>query len=185
MSLLTAMLQVHALPAISLVLVWVLTLQLMTVVLAQLGGRALVAWNISVLGVVPIYLRKLPALLRIAQFVGPLAGAAAVAYLLLRSRVVPPLSNLPDTLWQRVAVAVGGTLILGLPRFVGALRDLRFPLWGEARVLDRVSRATPGQFTYFTASGRAYLRERFGATPEEFLRTVRRRTSTLATGSPQ
>lgn len=184
MTMLATSLQVHALAAIFLVFLWLLTMQLLTVVLAQLGGRALIAWNISMLGVAAIYLRRPPAVMRFLQLVGPLAGAALAAYLLLRDRVVPPISNLPDTLWVRAAVALGGSLLLGLPRLLGALREARFPLWGEARVLDRLARGAPGQITYFTASGRTYLRDRFNATPEEFLRTVRQRTTPLVTGSP-
>jgi hypothetical protein len=51
--------------------------------------------------------------------------------------------------------------------------DLRFPLWGEARVLVCVQRFRAlGGLIHFTPAGRAFLRERFGATPREFVRAV-------------
>jgi hypothetical protein len=53
------------------------------------------------------------------------------------------------------------------------VRDWRFPIWGEARLLRGVSwgRAT-GAAIFFTAAGRVFLRERFQVTPREFLQTV-------------
>jgi hypothetical protein len=51
--------------------------------------------------------------------------------------------------------------------------DLRFPLWGEARMLALVERSRAlGSRVHFTSAGRQLLRERFGATPREFLRSL-------------
>jgi len=82
------------------------------------------------------------------------------------------------------AIALGGTAILSVPRLFNALAELRFPVWGEVRVLDRVARGrTLGNTIYFTAVGRAFLHDRFQMTPDEFLRIVRRRRTSIASGA--
>jgi hypothetical protein len=64
--------------------------------------------------------------------------------------------------------------LLTVWRILGLLRERRFPLWGEARVLATIQRTrATGALIFFTTLGKTFLRERFGATPGEFLRTAR------------
>jgi hypothetical protein len=173
---------VNIVALISLIVVWVVAFQILALLCAQLARGALAAWSLSLFGIVAIYLRKPNTFVRFVQFALPLLGAAVAAYWVAR---VPPrvIPSLPNTKISDILVALAATLLLGAPRIIGTLRELRFPLWGEARFIDRVAR---GQTTIaFTTLGRAYIRERFGASPEEFLRIVRRRQTPLASGTPQ
>jgi hypothetical protein len=171
---------VNVLALISLIVVWLVVFQILALLCAQLARGALAAWSLSLFGIVAIYLRKPNAFVRFVQFALPLVGAAVGAYWMahIPPRAIPSLS---DTKLNDTLIALAATLLLGSPRIIGTLRELRFPLWGEARFIDRVAR---GQATIaFTAVGRTYIRDRFGATPEEFVRIVRRRQTPLASGT--
>jgi hypothetical protein len=174
--------QVHLLPLVSLVLVWIAAYQILALVVAQLSRGSLVAWNLGIFGINAIYLYKPHALVRLLQFIVPLVGAGIAAFWLVRVQTAL-ISGVPDTKTTQLGIAVAETAVLGLPRWLGALAEMRYPLWGEARFIDRVARGQ-GNIT-FTAVGRAYIRQRFSATPEEFLRIVRRKSTTpLAPGTP-
>ena len=176
--------EVHLLPLLWLVVIWAIALQALSAFLLQFHSRALVAWSIGVFGVSAIYLWRPNSFLRFLQVLLPITGAGGVAYVLLSVTTTPPVTGLMDTTTTRLWIAAGGTLILSVPRFVAALAELRFPLWGEAGVLDRVARGRAlGNIIYFTTLGRTYLRERFNATPNEFLQIVRRRPPSVAHGS--
>lgn len=174
---------INVLPLLGIVLLWLLTSQSISVVLAQLAGRSLIAWNVGLFGISAIYLNKPRAIQRFAHLLlPPVAGAEAI-YWVMGAEGLPVL-GLPSSIDARLWLAIMLTLGLGFPRIVGALRELRFPLWGEARMLDRVARyPSIGGNIYFTAVGRAYIRDRFGASPEEFIRIIRHRQTPLATES--
>ncbi len=166
---------VHLLPLVSLLLVWVAVYQLLALLVAQLSRGSLVAWSLGVFGINAIYLYKPHALVRLLQFTLPMVGAGVASFWLVRMQTVV-LSGVPNTKATQIAIAAVETVVLSLPRWLGALAELRFPLWGEARFIDRVAR---GQGTItFTTMGRAYIRQRFSASPEEFLRIVRRKSTT-------
>ncbi len=165
---------------ITLVALWGATNQILALALAQIGRRSLLAWSLGLSGVSALYLHKPAAFTRFLQLLAPLGGAALVAYAWLMAAHPAPIAGLPPGRATNMVLATLETLLCGAPHLWGAVRELRFPLWGEARFIDRVAR---GQHPIaFTATGRAYLRERFGASPEEFLRIVRRHTGTLASG---
>jgi hypothetical protein len=173
---------VQILAVIGLVVVWLAAYQILALLFAQLARGSLAAWSLSLFGITAIYLRKPNALVRFVQFAFPLAGAAVATYWLTRIQP-PPISGLPMFKYSNSTVAAILTLILGAPRLIGAVREMRYPLWGEARFIDRVAR---GQSTIaFTAVGRTYIRQRFDTAPEEFVRIVRRRQTPLASsGTP-
>jgi hypothetical protein len=178
-------LTLQILPLLSLVLVWVISAQVALMLLAPLQRRSYVAWSLGLLGFVPITSSKPSAFVRFLVLILPLALSALAGYEALMLMRGLPIKGLSDTLATRLWIASVGAVVLDLPRLAGAIREVRFPLWGEARVLDRVARSVAlGNAIHFTAAGRVYISERFGATPEEFLRIVRRRSSSLATGTP-
>ena len=173
--------QVHLLPLLSLILIWIVAFQVLAFMFAQLSRGSLVAWSMSLFGIVAIYLRKPHAVVRFAQLALPLVGAGMAAFWLTRIQTAL-VSGLPNTKDVNLWIATVETLILGAPRLWGAVAELRYPLWGEARFIDRVARGAHS--IAFTTMGRAYIRERFETSPEEFVRIVRRRPGTVATGNP-
>ena len=173
--------QVHLLPLLSLILVWVVAFQVLALMFAQMSRNSLVAWSLSIFGIMAIYLRKPHAVVRLAQLMFPLVGAGMAVFWLTRIQMAL-ISGLPNTKDVNLWIATVETLILGTPRLWGAVAELRYPLWGEARFIDRVARG-PHNIA-FTTMGRTYIRERFDTSPEEFVRIVRRRPGTVATGNP-
>lgn len=175
--------QVHPLSLLALLVLGLLTMQALALLLAPTPGRSLLAWSVGVLGISAIYLRKPNAALRFLQLFLPLAGMASVIYGVLTVQPLP-VTGLADGPTTHRLLDATLALVLSLPRLLGALHELRFPLWGEARMIDRVARGqTLGTNFYFTAAGRVYLRDRFGASPDEFLRIVRRHQTPMATGT--
>jgi hypothetical protein len=70
-------------------------------------------------------------------------------------------------------VIVCGVLIISTTDIVNALRDLRHPLWGEARVLRSIQTLrTSCAKIHFTPFGYSYLSDHFGSNPAELLQAI-------------
>ena len=143
-------------------------------VVLLLPRRSLIGWSVGPFGIVSIVLGKPSRRVLLAQFVAPVLVLAGLSYAdlyLAHPWAISGLDQRPAARAVTTLVAlVGGSLLQAL-RFAG---EMRFPLWGDARVLATVQRSRAlGGVVLFTARGRAYLRERFGATPREFLLSVR------------
>src|SRR5260370_35421510 len=77
----------------------------------------------------------------------------------------PPLIEL-------IVIAVGVLLSSGVD-FFNALRDLQYPLWGEARILRSIQLLRASWATiHFTPFGLSYLHDRFGSSPNELLQVL-------------
>lgn len=175
-----AQIQFHLVPIMWLLLIAIIMIQVLSIFLTILQSHMLVAWIFGVAGIIPVYLRKPPTIARVTYFFVPLFLTMLALYGGVTSAFGLLLSGIPNTMPIRFVLAIGSTLTLSLPRFLNAFYDLRFPLWGEARILDRLSRSqSTGNFIYFTPVGRAYIQDRFGTTPEDFLQLVRRQSSVV------
>jgi hypothetical protein len=139
-----------------------------------LPRRSLIGWSVGPFGIAAIALGKPSRRVLVTQFVAPVLAVAGVSYADLYLAHPWALAGVDQrpvarALTTLAALAVGAAL--QVLRLAG---DLRFPIWGDARVLATVQRSRAlGGIILFTARGRAYLRERFGATPREFLLSVR------------
>jgi hypothetical protein len=156
------------------ILAWFAIYHLAYALIGIARDRSLVGWSIGPLGINAITMRQPPVSQVIIQLASAAVAVAGISYASLYLLIPPPIAGLQQTVSaQLVAVAIPVAL-LTFWRLLGILREWRFPLWGEARVLASIqrSRAT-GAVVVFTAMGRTFLRERFGATPGEFLRTAR------------
>jgi hypothetical protein len=81
--------------------------------------------------------------------------------------------TLPHYPVLEIAVIVIGVLLSSTLDFVNALRDLRYPLWGEARILQNMQLLrTTWASIHFTPFGLSYLRDRFGSSPTELLQVL-------------
>lgn len=156
------------------ILVWLLIYHVAYAMTAVLRDRSLVCWSVGPLGINVVALRKPPARQVLTQLACGSVAVALAAYASLYALQPGPVRGLGRTLPQVVVAVALPVVVLTFARLIGILRDQRFPIWGEARVLTRVQRSlATGALIVFTASGRAFLRERFGASPGEFLRMVR------------
>ncbi len=166
-------LQIHLLQLLSMLAFWIALHEGAYLLLGILHRRSLVCWSIGPLGTTTTYLQKPGQGFLLLQLLAPAILAALFLRFCLFETMPPPIASLPDgTLAQALTMGFS-VLCTSTFRALMLVRDWRYPLWGEARVLRSVSwlRAT-GAFIYFTAFGQAFLRERFEATPHEFLRAL-------------
>ena len=119
------------------------------------------------------YLRDPGRLFLLTQLLAPAVLAALFLRFTLFQATPAPILHLPDGwLAQALTICLSFALTSGM-RAVLLVRDWRFPIWGEARLLRGVTWGlATGAAIFFTAAGRAFLRERFQVTPREFLQTV-------------
>ena len=155
-------------------LVWLLVYHVAYAVTAIARDPSLICWGVGPLGFTVIGMRR-PRWRQVAArlfFAGVALGV--VAFISLFVAQPAPISGLPPLLPDRLAVIAALVALATILRLVGNVRDWRFPLWGEARVLASVQHSlATGAVLFFTPQGRAFLRDRFGATPNEFLQTIR------------
>jgi hypothetical protein len=135
---------------------------------------SLVYWGVGPLGMTAVTLRRPRASLRLAQFVyGALAMAVALYLALFVARPAPVTGLASDSQTVLLAVAAPVALVT-LIALVTQLWARRYPLWGEARVLSAAQRSLAlGSALFFTPLGRAFLHDRFNATPSEFIQIIR------------
>jgi hypothetical protein len=110
----------------------------------------------------------------------PALVSAFVLYLAFFTDVIPsPLSLPHNPLFEILVIAIG-VLITSTVDFIDALRDLRYPLWGEARILRNIQflRASWASI-HFTPFGLSYLHDHFGSNPTELLQLFNKKVSHL------
>jgi hypothetical protein len=143
------------------------------VLLGMTRRHTLLCWSIGPLGTGTTYVREPGWGFLLAQLLAPAALAALFLRFMLFQVLPPLILHLPSgVLAQVLIMALSLALTSGI-RAALLLRDWRYPIWGEARLLRSIAwgRGT-GAAIFFTAFGRAFLRERFQVTPREFLQTV-------------
>jgi hypothetical protein len=152
---------------------WLVAFQIACWLVAVAQRKALVCWSVGPLGVSAVYLQQPSAGLLAAQVGVPALAVAGATYVGLYVVSPPPIAGLDlRPVAEAATSAVAAVAAMGV-QVLRLVWDLRFPLWGEARVLACVQRSRAlGALVHFTPAGRDFLRERFGATPREFLRTV-------------
>ncbi len=158
----------------SVIALWIIFYHAVYWLVAIARDRSLVFWSVGPFGVTIASLREPPARRIIAQLCIAALALMALVYINLFLVVPPPISGLrPDATSRIIAVAIPvASLTIG--RALAILRDHRYPIWGEARVLTRAHKSlATGARIYFTRAGRAFLHDRFGTTPNEFLHMVR------------
>ncbi len=155
-------------------LVWALIYYVVYAAIAIARDSSLICWGIGPLGLTVIALRKPAARQIILQFTAAGLALACVADVSLFLAHPGPITGLSETVSAELTVIAAIVAVATVIRALANLRARRFPLWGEARVLASVQRSVAtGAVLFFTPMGRAFLRDRFGATPGEFIQTMR------------
>ncbi|MGZ3676466.1 MAG: hypothetical protein ACXVCO_19355 [Ktedonobacterales bacterium] len=156
------------------IVLWLIAYHVAYWIVAIVRDPSLICWGVGPFGITIVSLRQPPRRQVVSQLAIAAAVLACLAYTSLYLITPQPIPGLSRTLTVQAIVVAIPVVLVTLARLIGILRDLRSPLWGEARVLTGVQRSlATGARIYFTPVGRAFLRERFGATPHEFLRMVR------------
>lgn len=149
---------------------WIALFQCSKILISLLRSNPMIGWAIGPLGISALFLSEPSIPLILFDALVPAAVSACVLYIGLFTDLPSPLA-LPHHPLIEALVMIIGVLLTSTGDFLSALRDLRYPLWGEARILRNIQllRASWASI-HFTSFGLSYLREQFGANPTELLR---------------
>jgi hypothetical protein len=138
--------------------------------ISSLRNDPLICWAIGPLGLTTLYLSELssPFILLSALFPAIISGV--ILYFGLFSTLPSPL-QLPHRLLIEIPVIAIGVILTSAFDLLTALRDLRHPIWGEARILRTIQflRASWASI-HFTTFGITFLRDHFDSNPTDLLK---------------
>lgn len=132
----------------------------------------LLGWAIGPLGVSTLFLCEPSAPFLLLNAILPAFVSGGFLYLGLFTSLPSPL-KLPHNILLTIAILAIGILVTGLNDWIATLRDVRYPLWGEVRVLRNIQylRASCASI-HFTPFGLSYLHEHFGSNPRDLLQVL-------------
>jgi len=153
------------------VVLWIILFECAHVLVTLLRNGPLIGWAVSPLGVTVIYLYEPSTLYIWLNVLFPAFVSSLVLYVGLFTSLAPVA--IPHQPLITVLVISLGVLLSSSIDFFNALRDLRHPLWGEARILRSIQylRASWSAI-HFTPFGLTYLRDRFGSSPTDLLQAL-------------
>ncbi len=168
-----ASLHVTSIPGlIGFVLLWIVLVECARMVLRALRNEPLIGWAVGPLGVSTLYLSEPSPLFILFTAIFPAVVSACVLYIGLFTSFPSPIV-LTHTPFVEILVIVVGVLLTSTGDFLDALRDLRYPLWGEARILRSIQLLRASWTTiHFTPFGLSYLRDHFGSNPTDLLQAL-------------
>lgn len=137
---------------------------------ASLRSDPLICWAIGPLGISTLYLSELSSPFIVLSAIFPAVISGIILYFGLFSTLPSPLM-LPHQPLVEIPVIAVGVVLTSAFDLLTALRDLRHPLWGEARVLRTIQflRASWASI-HFTAFGITFLRDHFDSSPTDLLK---------------
>lgn len=153
-------------------IVWIGLFECTHVLIALLRGDRLIGWAIGPFGVTTMFLHQPSSAYILLNTFIPGLISGFVVYLGFFTSFPPPF-YVPRTILYKIVIVALGVLLTSTSDFINALRDMRYPLWGEARILRRLQLLHASWASiHFTRFGLSYLRDQFGATPKDLLQVL-------------
>ncbi len=165
-----ASLHVTSIPGlVGYVVLWIFLFESARMLATVMRNDKLIGWAVGPLGVSTLFLSEPSPVFILFNVLFPAVVSACVLYFGLFTALPSPIALPHDPLVEIVVIG-GGVLLTSTGDFLDALRDLRYPLWGEARILRSIQflRASWASI-HFTPFGLSYLRDHFGSSPSELL----------------
>ncbi|HTI13294.1 MAG TPA: hypothetical protein VL461_01835 [Dictyobacter sp.] len=163
---------VASVPGLLMLLVlWVAFYELAHIVVVLVRHEPVIGWAIGPFGLTLMVLCE-PSLLYLwIGFLFPALISGGVLYLGLFT-MWSPIDYLHDPVFKILLFAIG-LLLTSTVDMIRVIRDVRYPLWGEARVLRSIQ-LLPSLWTkiHFTPFGYSYVRTHFGFNPTELLQVL-------------
>jgi len=158
-----------ALGLVGLLAIWIILFECAHLLMTLLRSDPLIGWAISPLGVTTLFLREPSLLYILLDTFFPAAVSGSILYIGLFTSLASPIA-IPHHLLLEIVVIVIGMLVLSTKDLLNMFRDLRYPLWGEARILRSIQylRASCAAI-HFTPFGLSYLRDHFDFAPADML----------------
>lgn len=159
----------NVLGLIGFLIVWIVLFECAKMLVMLLRNDPLIGWAIGPLGISGLFLSEPPAAFILFSALFPALISGCVLYFGLFSTFPSPIEIPHRPLIESLVIAVG-VLISSTGDFLDALRDLRHPLWGEARILRSLQLLRASWATiHFTSFGLSYLRDHFDSNPTDLL----------------
>jgi hypothetical protein len=161
------------------VLLWIILVECARTLVRVLRNDPLVGWAVGPMGISTLYLSEPSPVFILSSALFPAIVSAFVLYIGLFTSLPNPIA-VPRNLLVEISVIILGVLLTSTWDFLDALRDLRYPLWGEARILRSIQLMCASWATiHFTSFGLSYLHEHFGSNPADLLQSFSNRVSHL------
>ncbi len=169
----TTSIQVSSIPGlVGYVVLWFVLVKCARMLAAVRRNDPLIGWAVGPLGVSTLYLSEPSPIFILFNALFPAAVSACVLYIGLFTALPSPIV-IPHHAFIETLVIVCGVLLTSTGDFLDALRDLRYPLWGEARILQSIQFLRASWATiHFTPFGLSYLRDHFGSNPADLLQAL-------------
>jgi len=150
---------------------WMILFECAHVLVTLLRHGPLIAWAVSPWGVTVMFLQEPSTLYIWLNVLFPALVSGFVLYFGLFTSLAP--IALPHYPFIEVIVIAVGVLLTSTVDFVNALHDVRYPLWGEARILRSIQllRSSWAKI-HFTPFGLSYLRDHFSSNPTDLLQVM-------------
>lgn len=153
-------------------IVWIGLFEFAHVLIALMRGDRLIGWAIGPFGVTTMFLHQPSSTYILMNALIPCLVSGSVVYLSFFTNLPSPF-YVPRTLLYKIVLVTFGVLFTSTSDFINALRDMRYPLWGEARILRRLQLLHASWASiHFTQFGLLYLHDQFGATPKDLLQVL-------------
>ena len=159
---------VNPIGLVVLLVLWIVLFKCTHVLLALLRHDPLIGWAVGPLGITIMSLHE-PSLFYIwLDVLFPACISGGVLSIGLFTRLTP--ISFPHYPLIQILVVTCGIFLTSTLDVVNALRDVRHPLWGEARILRTILlfRITWTK-VHFTSFGQNYLSTHFGFSPTDLL----------------
>jgi hypothetical protein len=160
-----------ALRFIAFLVLWFVLFECAHVLIMLRRHGPLIGWAVSPLGVTMMYLQEPSTIYIWFNVLFPALVSGFFLYFALFSSIA--LLSFPRTLPIEIVVIALGVIVSSTVDVCNALRDVCYPLWGEARILQSIqSLRTSWASIHFTPFGLSYLRDRFNSSPTELLQVL-------------
>lgn len=161
----------NPLSLVGFLVLWIILFEGAHLLVTLLRHGPLIGWALSPWGVTVMFLQEPSTLYIWLNVLIPALVSASLLYIVLFTPLAPV--TLPHRPLIEVIVIVIGVLLTSTADFLNALRDVRYPLWGEARILRSIQSLRASWATiHFTSFGLSYLRDHFGSNPTDLLQVM-------------
>jgi hypothetical protein len=151
-----------------LLVVWIVLCRCTHLAITLLRREPLIGWAIGPFGVTVMFVHEPSTMLVWLSVIGPAIMSGGVLYAGFFTALSPIL--IPHNPLVEIVFVACGVLLTGIGDIFTAFQDLRYPLWGEARILRSIQwlRVTWAKI-HFTSFGYSYLSDHFGSNPHDIL----------------
>ncbi len=150
---------------------WFVLYECAHIVVVLLRREPLIGWGVGPYGLTLIALHEPTFFFRWLDVLFPAIVSSCMLYIGLFTSLSPIMLGKHVVL--KVIIVVVGIMLTSMTNLLNTMRDLRYPLWGEMRVLQTLYMLrTRWAKIHFTAFGSSYVRAHFGANPGELYQSL-------------